>query len=154
MDALHEAGGGTDLSGWNEQFQVPDFEALLAVLGSEEREAIASVRQWAKEQLSVRAQLEYYQSSWGWAEQYVLEEPHEGALRGVYLVPVPEQTRVALCCDRFFFEQHRLSDFPKSIQPSIREGSCIGRRVWVECPLNGAADAEGVCTLLSELRSS
>lgn len=142
------------MSGWNEQFQEPEFEALLAVLSTEEREAISTVRNWAKEQLSVRARLEYYQSSWGWAEQYVLDEPHEGALCGVYLVPVPELTRVALCCDRFFFEQHRLSDFPKSVQPSIRDGSCIGRRVWVECSLSGAADAEGVCALLSELRSS
>jgi hypothetical protein len=142
------------LSGWNEQFQVPEFDALLAALSTEEQKAISSVRNWAKEQLGVRGQLEYYQASWGWAEQYVLAEPHEGALSGVYLVPAPEQTRVALCCDRFFFEQHRLSDFPKSVQPSIREGTCIGRRVWVECPLSGAADAEGVCTLLSELRSS
>lgn len=112
---------------------------------------MARVRDWACDRLGVRAQMAFYQSSWGWAEQYVLDEPHEGALGGVYLVPEPSHARVAICCDRYFFEQHRISDLPKPVQAGIRGGICIGRRVWVECELRGDSDSEGVCELLDGL---
>lgn len=139
------------MSGWNQQFQAPDFDDLLSALKPQQREAVSSVRAWAREHIEERPKLSYYQSSWGWAEQYELAEPHPQSLGGVYLIPEPDRPRVAICCDRRFFGERKAVDLPRNVQPGIRSGVCVGRFVWIECPLGGEQDAAGVCQLLDEL---
>lgn len=139
------------MSGWNQQFQSPGIEDLLAELSPEHRKAVAHVRDWVGEHLSDRPVLTYYHASWGWAEQY---QPEADDLTGVYLIPQPGLPRVAICCGRTFFEEHRISELPKHIQAAVRAGVCVGRFVWVECPATTDAEAAAVCEFMALMSGS
>jgi hypothetical protein len=139
------------LSAWARQFVTPSIEGLLSELPGESRPGVHAVRTWLAESIKDKPKLIYYNSSWRWAEQRTLHKPHSGALEEVFVILEPDRPRVAISCQRRFFEQHAISELHKGVQADVQEGVCVGRVVWVECALESDSDAEGICSLLDTL---
>ncbi len=139
------------LENWSRQYATPSMDALLSDLRAEPRAGLLKVRAWIEEQVKVRPKLHYSGVAWRWNEAFELDSTGRGCLNSVHLIPDPEVARVAVCCDRHFFDTHPLASIPKSLHAGLGDGVCIGNKAWCTWAVTGSDAADPIIELLDRL---
>lgn len=143
--------GRHGLNSWSLQFQTPTMPMLLDQLKPEHRAALESVRAWLSTHLDIRPKLDYSGIAWHWNERYELTPPVGGSLRCVCIIPDPELPRVAISCDRQFFDAHPLSSIPKTLHAGLGDGICVGPLAWCTWAISSADLAPAITDLLEQM---
>lgn len=139
------------MNSWSLQYQTPTMPLLLDQLKPEHRTTIELVRDWLGSNISARPKLEFTGIAWRWNERYDLPQPASGVLRCVCLIPDPQQPRVAICCDRTYFEQHPPSSIPKPLHAGLSDGVCVGSNAWCTWGVGTSDSAGAIIELLEQL---
>lgn len=141
------------MNSWSLQYQTPTMDVLLGQLKPEYRETLESVRSWLSTNSEQRPKLDYAGIAWHWNERFTFEPTKGGALRCACLIPDPEQPRVAICCDRGFFQTHPPSMIPKALHAGLGDGICIGQLAWCTWGISSVDTAQAMVELLDQMIS-
>ncbi|CAN0557113.1 unnamed protein product [Laminaria digitata] len=139
---------------WSEQYQDPSMEELLEALPAEARKAMETLREWVHGSLGGVGRLTYYDVAWRWCETYELRPEGSDLLQTVHLIPDPESPRVALSCQRHFFEQQPLPAIHKSLQSGLGDAVCVGSLAWCCWGMNAPETAAALQELLEQMSPS
>ena len=139
------------MSIWQRQFETPSMQVLIDGLNSDQRKAITTIRNWLKERVKGRANLSYVDVAWHWCEQYEPETDDTSDLHGVYLIPDPDGSKVAVSCSRRFFESNAVSQLPKSLHAGLGSGICVGHLAWCQWNIVNQDDAQALISMLESM---
>jgi hypothetical protein len=139
---------------WSQQYQAASMEELLEELPGEVRSGMEMLRGWVRGTLGGDGERAYYDVAWRWCESYTFRPEGSDMLQTVHLIPDPDSARVAVSCQRRFFEQQPLPSIHKSLQGGLGDAVCVGPVAWCCWTIHGPESAEALRGLLEQMSPS
>lgn len=136
------------MNAWRYQYEKPALKTLLNGLEPSVCLLLEELRRSLAEKLDKKPRIEWMGITWHWCESTTPE--NAGMLSAVYLIPDPDNPRIAITVARAFFDNNPPYKLPKQLHSGLTAATCVGHQTWCEWSITNQESCDAIIQIIDQ----